>query len=58
MRGYADDLRASGWTVDYDAERNAFETPLAEHIARFRSARASAASPQKRLRGDPSTSSG
>jgi deoxyribodipyrimidine photolyase-related protein len=39
MRGYADDLRARGWTVDYYAEHEAFETALAEHIARKRPAR-------------------
>jgi deoxyribodipyrimidine photolyase-related protein len=39
MRGYADDLRAAGWTVDYYAEQDAYEAPLAEHIARCRPAR-------------------
>jgi len=35
MRGYADDLRADGWTVDYRAEQPDYETPLADHVARF-----------------------
>jgi deoxyribodipyrimidine photolyase-related protein len=39
MRGFADDLRATGWTVDYYPEYDAFETALAEHIARFKPAR-------------------
>ena len=39
MRGYADDLRAAGWTVDYYAEYDAFEPALAEHVARYRPAR-------------------
>ena len=39
MRAYADDLRRDGWRVDYHAERDDFETPLAEHIARNRPAR-------------------
>jgi deoxyribodipyrimidine photolyase-related protein len=39
MRGYADDLRAAGWNVDYYAERDAFEPALAEHVARYRPAR-------------------
>ncbi|GAC1490352.1 MAG: cryptochrome/photolyase family protein [Vulcanimicrobiaceae bacterium] len=40
MRGFADDLRADGWTVDYYAERDDFETPLAEHVAAYRPSRA------------------
>jgi len=39
MRGFADDLRADGWTVDYRAECDDLETPLADHIARARPAR-------------------
>ena len=39
MRGFADDLRAAGWTVDYYAEYDAFETALGEHVARYRPAR-------------------
>ena len=39
MRGFADDLRREGWRVDYFAERDDFERPLAEHIAAFRPAR-------------------
>ena len=39
MRGYADDLRAAGWTVDYYAERDAFEPALAEHVVRCRPTR-------------------
>ncbi len=38
MRGFADDLRAAGWSVDYYSEREDFETPLAEHIAQYRPA--------------------
>ena len=36
MRGYADDLRREGWTVDYQAEREDYETPLAEHVRAVR----------------------
>jgi deoxyribodipyrimidine photolyase-related protein len=39
MRAYADDLRRAGWHVDYYAEREDFETPLAEHVATYRPAR-------------------
>ena len=39
MRGFADDLRAAGWTVDYYEEWDAFESALAEHVARHRPAR-------------------
>jgi deoxyribodipyrimidine photolyase-related protein len=39
MRGYADDLRTAGWLVDYYAERDTFEAPLAEHLARHHSER-------------------
>ena len=39
MRGYADDLRRRGWSVDYRAERDDFETPLAEHVREHRPAR-------------------
>jgi deoxyribodipyrimidine photolyase-related protein len=35
MRGFADDLRAAGWTVDYHAECDAFEPALAQHIAAY-----------------------
>jgi deoxyribodipyrimidine photolyase-related protein len=33
MRGFADDLRRAGWTVDYHAEREDYAAPLAEHVA-------------------------
>ncbi len=36
MRGFADDLRAAGWRVDYYAEREDYAGPLAEHIAAYR----------------------
>ncbi len=36
MRGFADDLRADGWCVDYYPERDDIATPLAEHVATFR----------------------
>jgi hypothetical protein len=39
MRGFADDLRAAGWTVDYYAECASFESALAAHVARYRPAR-------------------
>ncbi|MBD5653965.1 MAG: cryptochrome/photolyase family protein [Candidatus Eremiobacteraeota bacterium] len=39
MRGFADDLRRDGWSVDYHAEREDYEVPLAEHIAAYRPAR-------------------
>jgi deoxyribodipyrimidine photolyase-related protein len=39
MRAYADDLRRAGWRVDYYAEREDFETPLAEHVTTHRPAR-------------------
>ena len=39
MRGFADDLRAAGWTVDYYAEREDFESALAEHVRRHGPAR-------------------
>ncbi|MBD5632999.1 MAG: cryptochrome/photolyase family protein, partial [Candidatus Eremiobacteraeota bacterium] len=39
MRGFADDLRRDGWTVDYHAERDDYETPLGEHVARHKPAR-------------------
>ncbi len=39
MRGYADALRRAGWAVDYHAEREDFETPLAEHVRNYRPAR-------------------
>ena len=32
-RGFADDLRAEGWKVDYHTERDDFESALAEHVA-------------------------
>ncbi|GAC1310678.1 MAG: cryptochrome/photolyase family protein [Vulcanimicrobiaceae bacterium] len=35
MRGFAEDLRRDGWQVDYYAERDDFETPLAEHVASY-----------------------
>lgn len=35
MRGFADDLRADGWHVDYRAEQDEYETPLADHVARY-----------------------
>jgi len=35
MRGFAHDLRRDGWDVDYYAERDDLETPLAEHVASF-----------------------
>ncbi len=35
MRGFADDLRSAGWTVDYYEERDNDEAPLAEHVARY-----------------------
>ena len=36
MRSFADDLRADGWTVDYRAEREDYEHPFREHVARYR----------------------
>ncbi len=39
MRGFADDLRRAGWTVDYHAERDDYAGPLAEHVAAFRPSR-------------------
>jgi len=39
MRSFADDLRAAGWHVDYYRERENYEGPLAEHVARFAPAR-------------------
>ena len=36
MREFAASLRAQGWTVDYYAERDDFEGPLAEHVRRRR----------------------
>jgi len=36
MRGFAADLRRDGWDVDYYAEREDVETPLREHVARYR----------------------
>jgi deoxyribodipyrimidine photolyase-related protein len=39
MRAFADDLRREGWHVDYFAEREDFEGPLAEHVAAFRPGR-------------------
>jgi deoxyribodipyrimidine photolyase-related protein len=39
MRGFADDLRAAGWTVDYYAECASFESALAAHVSRHRPAR-------------------
>ena len=36
MRSFADDLRLAGWTVDYYRERESYEAPLAEHVARYR----------------------
>lgn len=36
MRHFADDLRAAGWTVDYYAERDSYEAPFAEHVAKVR----------------------
>ena len=39
MRGFADDLRAAGWTVDYHAECDAFKPALAKHVAQFRPTR-------------------
>jgi deoxyribodipyrimidine photolyase-related protein len=35
MRGFADDLRAAGWTVEYFAERADFASALGEHVATF-----------------------
>ncbi len=39
MRHYAADLRAAGWTVDYYAEHDDFDSALARHGAAFRPAR-------------------
>lgn len=36
MRGFARDLERDGWTVEYLAERDDFETPLREHVAGYR----------------------
>jgi deoxyribodipyrimidine photolyase-related protein len=36
MRSFADDLRSAGWTVDYYRERDSYDAPLAEHVARYR----------------------
>jgi deoxyribodipyrimidine photolyase-related protein len=35
MRGFADDLRAAGWRVDYRAAQDDYDTPLADHIANY-----------------------
>ncbi len=43
MRGFADDLRAAGWHVDYYAERDDLATPLGEHVAAYRPASVRAA---------------
>jgi deoxyribodipyrimidine photolyase-related protein len=39
MRGFADDLRSAGWTIDYRAAEASYESPLADHVARFAPAR-------------------
>ncbi len=35
MRGFAGDLGAAGWRIDYRAEEESYESPLADHIARY-----------------------
>jgi deoxyribodipyrimidine photolyase-related protein len=35
MRGFADDLRAAGWTVDYYAASEDSKGPLARHVAAY-----------------------
>jgi len=35
MRGYADDRRRAGWTLDYRPECDDFESALAEHVRTY-----------------------